>query len=202
MLPLFSPLQVTSVLVTVTAGRSLTLKVTSSWLATQSPSAAIVYLIFTSVSPLLSLGVYTFPLMFPPPETIDQVPPAGVAVNVLVSLSVIEALEVVLLATTSQTGVTVNVISSDVAAQEPDAGMVYLIVTSVFVLISAGVYTLPLIEPPPETIDQVPPAGVPLKVFVSFSVIFAVAVVLSAVSQGGTEQLKTLWNSAGEKLAI
>ena len=70
---------------------------------------------------------------------IDQVPPAGVPVNVLVCPSVISALEVVLFATISQTGVTVKVTSSLVAAQSPSAAMVYRMVTSVSVLISAGV---------------------------------------------------------------
>ena len=55
--------------------------------------------------------------------------------------------------------------------------------------------------PPPETIDQVPPVGVPVNVLVSFSVIFAVDVVLSAISQGGVEQLNTFWKSLIEKLA-
>ena len=63
-------------------------------------------------------------MIVPPPETIDQVPPAGFAANVLVSSSVIAVVVVVLLATTSQTGVTVNVTSSVVAAQSPSAAIV------------------------------------------------------------------------------
>ena len=64
---------------------------------------------------------------------------SGVAVNVFVSFSVIEAVEVVLLATVSQTGVTVNVTSSEVAPQSPFAAIVYFMVTSVLVLMSSGV---------------------------------------------------------------
>ena len=75
----------------------------------------------------------------PPPETIVNVPPAGAPVNAFVSSSVIEAVVVVLSATTSHTGVTVNVTSSEVAPQPLSAAIVYLIVTSVSVLISSGV---------------------------------------------------------------
>ena len=78
-------------------------------------------------------------MIVPPPETIDQVPPAGAPDKVFVWFSVIEAVVVVLSATTSQTGVTVKVTSSVVAAQDPSAAIVYLIVTSVFTLISSGV---------------------------------------------------------------
>ena len=130
-------------------------------------------------------GIYVVPLMFPPPETIDQVPPTGVAVNVLVCPSVIEAEEVVLSATTSHTGVTVKEIVSEVEAHEPSASIVYLISTVVLVLISVGVYTLLLIEPPPEMIEKVPPAGEPVKVLFWFSVIEVVVVVLSAITQIG-----------------
>ena len=63
-------------------------------------------------------------MIFPPPETIDQVPPVGAPVNVFVCPSVISAVDVVLSATTSQTGVTVKVTSSDVAAQSPSAAIV------------------------------------------------------------------------------
>ena len=69
------------------------------------------------------------PLIEPPPETIDQVPPAGVAVSVFVSFSRIFAVAVVLSTTTSHTAVTVKVKSSEVAAQEPSAAIVYLKVT-------------------------------------------------------------------------
>ena len=58
---------------------------------------------------MISAGVYVVPVIDPPPETIDQVPPAGVPVNVLVCPSVISAVEVVLFATKSQTGVTSKV---------------------------------------------------------------------------------------------
>ena len=88
---------------------------------------------------MISSGVYVDPVIEPLPETIDQVPPAGVPVNVLVCPSVISAVEVVLLATTSQTGVTSKVTSEVVAAQSPSAAIVYRIVTVVSVLISAGV---------------------------------------------------------------
>ena len=71
----------------------------------------------------------------------------------------------VLLAT-AQTGVTVNVTSSVVATQAPSAAIVYRILTVVFVLILAGVYVEPVILPPPETIDQEPPAGNPVNVLV------------------------------------
>ena len=120
--------------------------------------------------------------ILPPPDTIDQVPPTGDPDKVFVSPSVIEAVEVVLSATTSQTGVTVNVTSSEVAAQSPSAAIVYLIVTSVSVLTSAGVYTPLSMLPPPDTIDQVPSDGEPVNVFVSSSVIEAVLVVLSATT--------------------
>ena len=73
---------------------------------------------------MISSGVYVVPVIDPPPETIDQVPPAGVPVNVFVCPSVIAAVEVVLLATTSQTGVTSKVTSSVVAAQSPSTAIV------------------------------------------------------------------------------
>ena len=60
----------------------------------------------------------------------------------------------------------------------------------------------PLIVPPPETIEKVPPAGDAVNVFVSPSVIWAFEVVLSAVSHCGTEQARTFWKSAVVKLAI
>ena len=78
-------------------------------------------------------------MIVPPPETIDQVPPVGFPDKVLVSFSVIEAFDVVLLATTLQTGVTVKVTSLEVAAQEPSAAIVYLIVIAVFELMFVGV---------------------------------------------------------------
>ena len=109
-----------------------------------------------------------------------QEPPGGFPVKFLVCPSVIEAVVVVLSATTSQTGVTVNVTSSVVASQEPSAAIVYRILTVVFVLILAGVYVEPVIEPPPDTMLQEPPGGFPVKVFVCPSVIDAVVVVLSA----------------------
>jgi hypothetical protein len=119
-------------------------------------------------------------LIDPLPETIDQVPTEGAPDNVLVSPSVIEAVVVVLFATTSQTGVTVKVTSAFVAGQSPSAAIIYLIVTVVFVLMFAGVYMLLLIDPLPETIDQVPPVGFPDNVLVSFSVIEVVDVKLTA----------------------
>ena len=67
-------------------------------------------------------------MIVPPPETIVNVPPAGEPVNVLVSSSEIEA-ELVVLSATKQTGVTVKVTSSEDAAQDPSAAIVYLIVT-------------------------------------------------------------------------
>ena len=117
----------------------VTVKVTSLEVAAQEPSAAIVYLIVTEVSVLMLPGVYMFPLIDPPPETIDQVPPFGAPINVLVSSTVIVAVDVVLSATILQIGVTVKVTSLEVAAQEPSAAIVYLIVTLVFVLILSGV---------------------------------------------------------------
>ena len=51
----------------------------------------------------------------------------------------ISAVEVVLFATTSQTGVTVKVTSAEDEPHEPFAGIVYLIVTSVSFVILAGV---------------------------------------------------------------
>ena len=42
----------------------------------------------------------------------------------------------------------------------------------------------PLIVPPPETIENVPPEGDAVNFFVSFSVIVLVVVVLSATSHG------------------
>ena len=114
---------------------------------------------------MISSGVYVFPLIVPPPETIEKVPPAGVPLNVFISSSVIEAVDVVLFAV-KQTGVTVKVTSSETALQVPFAGTVYLILTVVLVLIFPGRYSFPLIDPPPETIDQVPPAGVALNVLV------------------------------------
>ena len=55
-----------------------------------------------------------------------------------------------------------------------------------FVLISSGVYVVPEIEPPPETIEKVPPAGVAVNVFVCPSLIVAVAVVLSTTTSAGS----------------
>ena len=124
------------VLLATTSQTGVTSKVTSEVVAAQSPSAAIVYLITIVVSVLISSGVYVDPVIDPPPETIDQVPPAGVPVNVFVCPSVIAAVEVVLFATTSQTGVTSKVTSSVVAAQSPSAAIVYRITIVVSVLIS------------------------------------------------------------------
>ena len=131
---------------------------------------AKVYLILTFVFVLMLAGVYVEPLMLPPPETMLQDPPEGVAINVFVCNSVMVAFVVVL----SATGVTVKVRSLVVPAY------VYLILTLVFVVMLAGVYVEPLILPPPETILQAPPEGVAVKVFVCNSVIELVAVVLSA----------------------
>ena len=114
---------------------------------------------------LISSGEYTFPLIVPPPAIIDQVPPEGEPSKLFVCNSVIEVVDVVLLAT-AQTGVTVKVASSVVATQAPSAAIVYLIVTSVFVLILAGVYVEPLIVPPPDTIFQEPPEGELVNVLV------------------------------------
>ena len=55
-----------------------------------------------------------------------------------------------------------------------------------------------MIDPPPETIDQVPPVGFPDKVLVSFSVIEAVDVVFVVVMLE-FKQFKTDLNSAIEK---
>ena len=79
--------------------------------------------------------------------------------------------------------VTVKVLSAVEALQPLAAAIVYLIVTLVLEAILAGVYVFPEIVPPPETTDQVPPEGEPTKVFVWFSVIEAVFVVLEAVVQ-------------------
>ena len=97
------------------------------------------YLILTFVFVLMLAGVYVEPLMLPPPETMLQVPPAGVAINVFVCNSVMVAFVVVL----SATGVTVKVRSLVVPTY------VYLILTPVFAVILAGVYVEPLILPPP-----------------------------------------------------
>ncbi|CAM2790235.1 hypothetical protein FLPS103535_03365 [Flavobacterium psychrophilum] len=62
----------------------------------------------TGVSAATSAGVYVVPKIVPPPESTDQVPPAGVAVNALAVFSQIAAVLVVLVATmaTVGTGVT------------------------------------------------------------------------------------------------
>ena len=106
---------------------------------------AYVYLILTLVFVVMLAGVYVEPLILPPPETILQAPPEGVAVNVFVCVSLIVALDVVL----SATGVTVKVRSLVVATQEPCAAIVYLILTFVFTVILAGVYFEPEIDPLP-----------------------------------------------------
>ena len=176
-----------------TSQTGVTVNVTSSVVASQEPSAAIVYRILTVVFVLILAGVYVEPVILPPPDTMLQEPPGGFPVNVLVCPSVIEAVVVVLSATTSQTGVTVNVTSSVVASQEPSAAIVYRILTVVFVLILAGVYVEPVILPPPETIDQEPPGGFPVNVLVCPSVIEAVVVVLSAAVQiGVTKNVRSL----------
>ena len=133
-----------------------TVKVTSSKVAAQLPSAAIVYLIVVDVSVLMLAGVYVEPAIDPPPDKIEKVPPLGFPIKVFVSPSVILAVLVVLSAVAGQTGVTVKVTSSKGAAQLPSAGIEYLIVTFVSVLISAGVYVFPVIDPPPEIILHVP----------------------------------------------
>ncbi|MNU05616.1 hypothetical protein D3C72_2504840 [compost metagenome] len=67
-----------------------------------------------------------------------QLPPAGAAVNALVSVSQIAAVVVVLLAV-PENGLTVKVTSDSVCAQLPLAATVYLMVTFVSAAISAGV---------------------------------------------------------------
>ena len=121
-------------------------------------------------------GVYVEPLMLPPPETMLQVPPAGVAINVFVCNSVMVAFVVVL----SATGVTVNVRSLVVAGQEPSAAIVYLILMLLFAVMLADEYVELEIEPPPETMLQEPPEGVPTKLFVCVSLMGSVDVVLLA----------------------
>ncbi len=77
----------------------------------------------TVVSVVTSSGVYVFPEILPPPETTDQLPPAGVANNVLVDVSQM-AVEVVVLLAVPENGFTVKVTSEVVAAQEPLAATV------------------------------------------------------------------------------
>ena len=122
-----------------TSQTGVTVNVTSSVVAGQEPSAAIVYRILTVVFVLILAGVYVEPVIEPPPETRLQVPPEGFPVKFFVCPSVIDAVAVVLSATTLQTGVTVKVASSVVAGQEPSAAMVYLILIVLLVLIFAGV---------------------------------------------------------------
>ena len=88
---------------------------------------------------LVFAGVYVFPVIDPPPDTMLHAPPEGVPVNNFVWSPVMSAVEVVLFAVIPQTGVTVKVTSSLVATQSPSAAIVYRIVTVVSVLISAGV---------------------------------------------------------------
>ena len=78
------------------------------------------------------------PEMLPPPEIIDQVPPAGAADSVLVPVSQIAAVLVVLLAVPAK-AFTVKVTSHAVAAQLPLEATVYRKVTEVSDATSAGV---------------------------------------------------------------
>ncbi|MNL84038.1 hypothetical protein D3C87_2118750 [compost metagenome] len=61
--------------------------------------------------------------MLPPPETTDQLPPAGVADKALVVFSQIAAVVVVLLAVPAK-GFTVNITSEVVAPHDPLAATV------------------------------------------------------------------------------
>ncbi|MNR29187.1 hypothetical protein D3C85_1465590 [compost metagenome] len=61
--------------------------------------------------------------MLPPPETTDQLPPAGVADRALVVFSQIAVVEVVLLAVPAN-ALTVNVTSELLAAHDPLAAIV------------------------------------------------------------------------------
>ena len=80
----------------------------------------------------------------------------------------------------SATGVTVNVRSLVVAGQEPSAAIVYLISMLLFAVMLADEYVELEIEPPPETMLQEPPEGVPTKLFVCVSLMGSVDVVLLA----------------------
>ncbi len=63
-------------------------------------------------------------------------------------------------------------------------------------------YVVPLIEPPPLTIDQVPPAGVPVNSLVAPEEILAVVVVFEAlVTHGVTVKLTVSEVSAQEPSA-
>ena len=77
------------------------------------------------------------PLMLPPPLTILQDPPEGVAVKVFVLVSQMDNVLVVLLA--GVLSITVNVLSLVVAGQAPLAGIVYLTVTFVLEAIEGEV---------------------------------------------------------------
>ena len=59
----------------------------------------------------------------------------------------------------------------------------------------------PEIDPPPETIDQVPPEGEPTKVLVWFSVIEALEVVFTATGQGVTVKVTSSLVAAQEPFA-
>ena len=67
--------------------------------------------------------MYVVPEIVPPPETTDQVPPAGVADNSLVVFSQIAAVLVVLVAV-PENGFTVKVMSDVVAGHDPLAATV------------------------------------------------------------------------------
>ena len=110
----------------------------------------------------------------------ENVPPAGVADKVFVVLAQIPAV-VVVCAAVPANPLTVNVTSDVVAGHAPLAAIVYRIVTVVSAVALIGVYVVPAIAPPPETIEYVPPAGVADNVFVPLAQMAAVVVVCAAV---------------------
>ena len=151
--------------------RTFTVKVLSLVVAGQAPLAGIVYRTVTFVLLDTLGGVYVLPEILPPPLTTLHVPPPGVPVRAFVLFSQMDAVLVVLFATFRT--FTVKVLSLGV----PQAS-VYLTVTLVLLDTFGGVYVVPEILPPPLTILHVPPPAEAVKVFVPFSQIGAVLVVL------------------------
>ena len=65
---------------------------------------------------------------------------------------------------------------------------------------SAEVYVVPVIVPPPDTTDQVPPAGVADNSLVVFSQIAAVLVLFAEIRQGIAVEL--LFPSVGSAVVV
>ena len=118
-----SHIEAVLVVLLAVAGVLVTVNTTSLVFAPGQPLGGTVYLIVTLVfAPTLG-EVYVLPVILPPPLTILQLPPPGVAVNALVVVSHIDAVLVVLVGEPGLS-VTVKTTSSVLPEHPPEAAIV------------------------------------------------------------------------------